>query len=121
MYLTKIAIVFGIILIAVGVLGFVPAVTPNGLLLGIFEVDKMHNFVHLSTGIIALIAASKTSYAKLFFQVFGVVYAAITVAGFVRSGDLWMMHVNMADNYLHLVIAVIALYFGFVVKAATDE
>lgn len=121
MYLTKVAIVFGIIFIAIGVLGFVPAVTPGGLLAGIFEVDKLHNYVHLAVGIIALIAASKASYAKLFFQVFGVLFAAVTVAGFVRAGDLWFMHGNMADNYFTLVIAVIALYLGFVVKGTTDE
>ena len=121
MCLRKIALVIGIAFVAVGALGFVPAVTPDGLLFKLFEVDKIHNSVHLVTGFIALIAASREAYAKIYFQVFGVVYAAVAVAGFARTGDLWWMHVNHADNFLHLGIAVVALYFGFVAKPHIEE
>ena len=97
-----------------------PNYTPNGLLLGYFEVDNMHNFVHIVSGVFALLAAASARYAKLYFQVFGIIYAVVTISGFWRAGDLYVMHVNMADNFLHLVIAVIAFYLGFIFKSAVD-
>ena len=110
----KLARVFGYVFVAVGVLGFVPGVTTaDGQLLGIFQVDTMHNIVHLLTGVLALAAAMGTgAYVNLYFKVFGVVYALVTVLGFL-SGSVLGMVTNGADNVLHLVIAAIALYVGF--------
>ncbi len=107
---------FGIAFVLAGIAGFLPNFVTDGKLLGIFEVDSMHNMVHLLSGVIALLAASRSSYARLYFQIFGILYGIVAVVGFVRGGDLFMMHVNMADNILHLVIAVVALYIGFVFK-----
>lgn len=109
------AVLFGIAFIFVGVAGFLPTFMHNGLLLGYFEVNNMHNLVHLISGIVAIIAATNYRYSKIYFQLFGLVYAAVAIVGFYRQGDLsfMMMHVNMADNILHIVIAVVALYLGF--------
>lgn len=42
------AILFGVVFLFIGILGFVPAATPaNGMLLGIFHVNTAHNIVHL--------------------------------------------------------------------------
>lgn len=110
------AILFGIALIFVGVAGFLPQFMTDGLLFGYFEVDSMHNLVHLVTGVLAIMAAGKASLASTFFKLFGLIYAAIAVAGFWYQGDFVMMHMNQADHILHAVIAVVALYFGFFVK-----
>lgn len=114
----KLARVFGVVFVAIGVLGFVPGVTSNGSLLGIFQVDMMHNIVHLVTGVLAFVAASGAgNNSRLFFQVFGVVYAIVTVIGFMQGTSvLGIMAVNGADNILHLVLAAAALYLGFVKK-----
>lgn len=112
--LKRITLIFGIVFIVVGIIGFIPGITTrDGYLLGLFEVNWVHNLVHLVTGIIALLVCGKDEYAKLFFQVFGIIYAAVTVLGFVFAGNLLIMHVNMWDNFLHLVIAVFALYMGY--------
>ena len=52
---------------------------------------------------------------KMFFKIFGVIYALITILGFFGSGGYLLGYIsnNMADNILHLVIAVLALYLGF--------
>lgn len=118
MTLKPFAIIIGIGFIVAGILGFVPHVTVNGLLLGIFAVDPMHNFIHISSGIIALAASCSEKAAKLYFQVFGIIYALVAVLGFVLKGHILMMHMNMADNYLHVVLAIIILYLGFVFKSA---
>ena len=110
--------IFGIVLLAVGILGFVPGITSaDGMLLGIFQVDAMHNIVHLLTGLIAIGAAMGTGmYASLYFKVFGVVYALVAILGFVMGGSVLGMMMNMADNLLHVLIAAFALYVGFGMK-----
>lgn len=112
---------FGIVLLVVGILGFIPGITTDdGHLLGVFHVDTMHNIVHILSGIIALwTAASSASASRMYFRIFGIIYALVMVAGFIQSGDdmvLGVMANNMADNILHLVIAALALWIGFGMK-----
>jgi hypothetical protein len=121
MMLKKIALVFGIVFIAVGLLGFVPAAAPDGHLLGLFHINPLHNVVHIASGAVALWAAMSTERnAKLYFQIFGVVYALVAVLGFVYGDQpiLGLVANNAADTWLHVVIAVVALYLGFGVKTA---
>ena len=112
------AMVFGVVFLVVGILGFVPGITSDGHLLGIFEVDTTHNVIHVLSGILALLAGMGAgTYARLYFKVFGVVYALVTVLGFVQGDNvLGLIGVNMADNILHLVIALLALWIGFGMK-----
>lgn len=114
--LKTIAIIFGVLFVIVGILGFVPAAAPGGKLLGIFSVNALHNLVHLLTGIIAIICGlSSHKASRIFFAVFGIIYAIVTILGFVQGDGLILNSIanNMADNWLHLVIAIIALYLGF--------
>lgn len=109
------AILFGIGFIFAGVAGFLPSFTPDGLLFGIFMVDTMHNVVHLVSGVVAIMAATRFNYSVLFFKVFAILYGIVTVLGFWLQGDLGfiMIHMNTADNFLHLGITLVALYVGY--------
>lgn len=111
--------IFGVVFLAVGVLGFVPGITNDYMMLGIFHVNAVHNVVHLLSGAVALFAGfSSTNFARIYFRVFGVVYAAVALLGFV-VGDgmlLGLISNNLADTLLHVVIAAAALYLGFAVK-----
>ncbi len=111
----KLAWIVGIVLTAVGVLGFVPGITSGGMLLGIFEVDTMHNVVHILTGVVALVVAMGSgAYVSLYFKVFGVVYALVALAGLAMGSPiLGLISANMADHVLHLVLAAVFLYAGF--------
>ena len=73
----------------------------------------MHNIIHIASGVVAIMAATSDRYARLYFQIFGLVYTAIAVWGFWTGGDLYMMQVNLADNVLHIVIGVLSLLIGF--------
>jgi len=112
----RLAIWFGWVMLAVGILGFIPAVAPNGYLLGIFEVGVVHNVVHLATGIAALATGySSYSAARMFFQVFAVVYGLVVLLG-IFYGDralLGIMEHNWADVWLHVVITAFAGWAGF--------
>ena len=101
--------ILGGVLLVVGVAGFFV----DGQLL-MFQVDTVHNVVHIATGVIGLIASGTYSYSRLFLIVFGLVYAVVTVLGFTMGGDiLGLFSVNMEDNTLHAAIAVVCLGVGF--------
>ena len=111
------AILFGIGFIFAGVAGFLPSFTTDNLLLGYFEVDGMHNIAHITSGVLAIMAATSLKYTRWYFQLFGIIYALLGIVGFWRGGDLYFMTVNFADNILHSVIGVLALYLGFFFKS----
>ncbi|XKT74734.1 MAG: DUF4383 domain-containing protein [Patescibacteria group bacterium UBA2163] len=116
----KLAWVFGAVFLAVGVLGFVPGITTDGHLLGIFEVDAVHNIIHLLTGLIFVWGAlASASTSQMVFKVVGVVYALVAIIGFVQGDTvLGLIATNMADHVLHVVLAVAILYIGFGMKSS---
>lgn len=112
---TKIfAFLFGVGFLTLGLMGYMPEHVVDGNLFGYFYVDDIRNIVHVVTGILALLASFSNSGSRLFFQLAGLLYGLVTVLGFVFAGDLFITHVNMADNILNLATAVIALYLGFI-------
>jgi hypothetical protein len=119
-------ILFGIVFLAVGILGFVPGVTTTGtdgmpMLLGIFMVNATHSVVHIVSGLIFLFA-SMSGAASLWFKVFGVIYALVAIMGFVVGNGMifGLISNNPATTWLHVVLAVVMLIIGFgVPKAAT--
>jgi hypothetical protein len=114
------AITFGVIMLIVGVLGFVPQALPDGRnLLGLFHVNTAHNLIHLSTGLAAIVCGFLSEYAsRLYFQIFGVIYGLVALLGFyyMDAPILGLIANNLANNFLHLAIAAFALYLGFVYR-----
>lgn len=113
------AVLFGLIFLAIGVMGYLPQFVMDGNLFGYFEVDSIHNMVHIVSGVLALLAAASASYSRIYFQLFGLIYGIVTLLGFVLGGDLFIMHVNLADNILHLGISLVSLYLGFLYRPST--
>lgn len=114
--LRKTAQLFGIILILLGILGFVPGITTNGYLFGIFHVNLVHNLIHLATGVIALFVAMKSeSASRSYFQVFGIIYGIVAILGlFYRDRYIFgVVANNIPDVVLHFAITAVALYLGF--------
>ena len=113
-----VALVIGIVFFIVGVLGLIFDTT-SGSVFG-FDVDLVHNLVHVVTGILGL-AAAFTGWSRRFNQIFGVIYLLIGLAGLVPAlyfsqRLLGLMHVNAADNVLHLVVGLGAAAIGFFVN-----
>ena len=108
--------VAGVVFIVLGLLGFV-----NDPVLGIFDVNGMHNIVHLASGILAFIFASQgESQARTYALILGIVYALVTILGFMTgTGNiLGLVATNGADSILHLVLAVVFLVVGLKKPAA---
>jgi Domain of unknown function (DUF4383) len=118
---------FGIVFLAVGVLGFVPGVTTTGpdgmpMLLGIFMVNTVHSIVHIASGAVFLIASmSGAGAARLWFQLFGIIYAIVAVLGFMTPNGmlLGLISNNPADTYLHVGLAATMLLIGFATPKET--
>lgn len=113
------ALVFGVVYLAVGILGF--AVTGFDNFAGqtfdekliIFALNPLHNVVHVLIGVVWIAAGRSHAGAKTINTLFGVVLLLVAVLGF--AGALkWLAVENAADpdNFLHLATAALALYFG---------
>ena len=124
------ALIFGIVFLAVGALGFVPSMVQNstgeglnqhGMLLGMFMISPLHNAAHLLFGLWGLAASRSTGGAVAYFKGVAVIYALLAVLGLIpATADLFGMIPLMGnDVYLHAALAVIAAYFGFVHKNRT--
>jgi len=123
--LQKIAGVFGIIFILVAVLGFISpgglvmAMDPTtGMVLGVFPVNLLHNIVHLLFGIWGLIASRTWAGSRTFFTIGGIIYAVITVVGFLSPTGFGIIPLGGADIGLHAVLAIAMLGIGYTAKAA---
>jgi len=111
------AILFGVVFLLIGILGYVPATTPaNGMLLRIFHVNTAHNIVHLASGVVFLLCGiAGAGPLQTFFKIFGIIYGLVAVLGFYYGDNalLGIVANNTADTWLHVVLAVVMLFLGF--------
>lgn len=109
-----VAVLFGAVLALAGVLGPVLGGSDGHLLL--FGRNYLHDVIHIATGVSALTAGYYRGgqYARVFLKTFGAIYLVVTAAGFLFPGLLGdLIALNMADNLLHLAVAVIFLGVGY--------
>ena len=112
----------GAVLLLVGLIGFAADSAfdtgqgiDGGKLLGIFEVNGIHNLVHLASGLLLLAVAPKRATARAGVIAFGLVYGLVTLIGLIDGEDvLGLIPVNPADNVLHIALTAAALVAGFV-------
>ncbi len=102
--------IFGGIFIIVGILGFFP--NPLVSYRGLFDVNTIHNVVHLVSGGI-LLASPYSNASNLALRVIGVIYALVTIVGFISLNSLSWMAVNEPDNWLHLILTIALLWAGY--------
>ena len=114
------ALVFGATYALVGLAGFfitgdVPFIGEEGEPLIIFDVNGMHNIVHLLIGL-ALLAASRTqAAARATNLTIGIVYIALGALGpVINDTAVDIVGLNGADHGLHLasgaLLAAVALF-----------
>ena len=118
MTLRTAAIMFGIVFLVIGFLGFVPGAVTDDMLFGVFHVNLAHSLVHLISGSVALIVAlGSVQGCRNFFRIFGLIYGVVAILGFVQpdSNILGVIANNMADTWLHVGIAATSLILGFAV------
>lgn len=112
--MSKLAKVFGVILVIVGILGFIPnPVVGSGAFL---ETDFLHNLVHLVLGVALLVWPNTMGV-----RIVGAVFLVVAILGFLGGTGrvLSFLTVNSADNWLHLVLGAVLLAVGLLGKKET--
>ncbi len=117
---TLAAFAFGAVFVLVGLAGFFvtgghhAVGQDGGKLLGLFQVNVVHNLVHLVVGAVMIGAAiSGVRAAKAVNLLFGAVYLAVFVFGLFALGNaLNFLALNGADNGLHLALGAVLLAAG---------
>jgi hypothetical protein len=122
------AIVFGVIYLAAGLLGFVPALrslpadappitvtSGYGYLLGLFPINLLHNLVHLAIGVWGVLAYRSFPAARLYARGLAVIYGVLTVFGLIPGLNtlFGLTPLFGHDVWLHALTAVIAAWFGW--------
>lgn len=130
----KVALVFGLVFLLVGVAGFIPGVTQNhdtlmfagheseAMLLGLFQVSVLHNMVHLLFGIVGLAVAARAVASRMYLIWGGVIYAVLWIYGLFTAGmtdPLNFVPLNTADNWLHAGLAVAMILLGIFIPRAS--
>ena len=91
-------------------------------LLGIFEVNGIHNVVHIASGLLLLMLAPARRAAKAGAILFGLVYGAVTLVGVIDRADvLGLFPVNDADHFLHAALSLLGLAAGLASRGGPGD
>lgn len=117
MSIQRIALLFGIVFIALAILGFtgtgigMPEMHGNmgsmPLVLGLFPVNVAHNAVHTIFGVWALIASRTPRASMLFAMISGAVYLVLAGLGIYAPDGFGLVPLGGYDILLHVGIAVV--------------
>lgn len=108
--------VFGTVLLILGLVGFIPWLTSDGVLLGVFQAAPVNNIFYIISALAAFWAASLSAHAaRTYFRIFGAIFLGLAIIGFAMDDGLifGVIAQTGADNWLHGVLAIVALFFGF--------
>jgi hypothetical protein len=111
--ISKLVFILGVVFLLIGIIGFV-----NNPVLGLFEVDTLHNIVHLGSGLALVLSSGNPVNAKRAALGVGIVYGLVTLLGFIMIGAsgedelLGLMKINGKDNFLHLFLTAVLIGVG---------
>ncbi|MFK7694513.1 DUF4383 domain-containing protein [Paenibacillus sp. HJGM_3] len=98
----------GVLFLLLGLTGFF-----THELFGMIHFDLLHNIIHLGIGAAGIWAMRSEDTAIKFAKTVGLLYVVLGILGMVLPDMLGLMHMENAENVLHLVVGVIGLYLGF--------
>jgi len=122
------ALIVGIVYLVVGIAGFIPGLVAHedhelvvnageGLLLGIFPINVLHNLVHLLVGALGVLAYRTFDASRLYARGLAIFYGLLAVMGLIEAADLHTMFglvpIFGNDVWLHALTAIVAAYFGW--------
>ncbi len=118
----KVTLGFGTVYVLVGILGFIPGITVpsarfnavpgEGLLLGIFAVNLVHNLAHLLLGAVLIAGGLSAARVLTVNKAMAAVFLVLTVASFIAP-LVEGVNLNPPDTILHLASALLTGVLGF--------
>lgn len=131
------ALLAGIVYLAVGLLGLIPAalVPPPpdapattftllyGYLLGLFPVNILHSAVHLAIGFWGIAAWRGMASPPVFARSLAILFAVLAVMGLLPGMKtlFGVLPIHGHDVWLHAISAAVAAYFGWVHQASVAQ
>ena len=111
---------FGAVYLLVGIVGFFITgfddfATHSDATLIVFDINPLHNIVHILIGVLGLALSRTLAGAKTFGLILLVGYGAAFIYGVIAVDADWdFLNINWADNILHIVSALVggAIYAG---------
>lgn len=125
------ALIFGIVYMLVGILGFIPGLSQHhadmppisidsfyGKMLGLFPINVLHNVVHMAIGAWGILASRSVGASRLFGKGLAVIYGLLTILGLIPATNtlFGLVPIYGHDIWLHALSALVAAYFGFVAR-----
>ena len=118
-FIQTITAVFGVVFIAVAVLGFVSGgmsmdahMSSAAKVGGLFPVNVAHNAVHLLFGIWGLVAAKSPVNARRFCLLSGAIYLVLAGVGLVLPETFGFVPIGGNDITLHAVLGIVLTLVG---------
>ena len=119
-----VALVSGVVFVLVGILGFIPAISPtadsvqgmevaDAAVLGLVPINVVANIVHVVLGGILLYASMSTSMAILILKAFGLAYLLLGVIGLIAPEGFGIMPLGGGEMIVHFLTAIVFLVVGF--------
>jgi hypothetical protein len=114
------ALVFGVVYLLVGIVGFFVTgfddfASPSDKTLLIFDINPLHNIVHILIGVAGIAMARTLASARTYGWLLAVVYGATFIYGLIAAGKSWdFLNINGADNGLHLLTALVGLVIALI-------
>jgi Domain of unknown function (DUF4383) len=127
--------VFGVVFLLVGIVGFIPGLTPDhvhpglavqagsGMELGLFPVNVLHNLVHIVFGIWGVLAARSFNSSHSYALGVAIIYGILTILGLFPGANMvfGLVPIYGHDIWLHALLAVVAAYFAFVARERSAD
>ena len=125
----------GIVLMVVGVLGFIPGITArygelmflgpdsHAMFLGLFQVSMLLNIVQLIIGATGWTMSRGEMGARRFLMGAGALYLVISIYGLSVGVDSAanFLSLNMLDNWTHMVLGVLMIAAGWMLARHSVE
>ncbi|HEV2127044.1 MAG TPA: DUF4383 domain-containing protein [Thermomicrobiales bacterium] len=124
------ALVVGVVYLVIGIAGFIPALgvdrhTPDLAieshyrdLFGLFPINILHNVVHLSVGVLGIVAYRSFASARLYCKGLAIFYGVLAIMGMipVLNTTFDLIPIFSHDIWLHALTALAAAYSGWAVS-----
>ena len=125
----------GIVLMVVGVLGFIPGITArygelmflgpdsHAMFLGLFQVSMLLNIVQLVIGATGWAMSRSEMGARRFLMGAGALYIVLSMYGLSVGVDSAanFLSLNMPDNWTHMVLGVLMIACGWMFSRHSVE